>query len=124
MEWTQSFPNQSQYKTPIIRFDLTNISNLKGVLNGRAYPNAITTFELQYLRANWTRFQNNTIFYRNDIQVPAPWETGPGTWYPWPPVPWSPQPACPLQPENPEPSTEAEAPPSEGGSMWNGSQGE
>jgi hypothetical protein len=66
-----------------IHFDLTNVADLPGVLDG-SNPLAFTYTgqELSYLRANWSRFQGSVTFYM-DVSitdgvvtgraVPAPW---------------------------------------------------
>ncbi|MBD2026809.1 SpvB/TcaC N-terminal domain-containing protein [Leptolyngbya sp. FACHB-711] len=57
-----------------IRFDLTNMENLQGILqNTGQHAGTITAQELRYLQANWARFQGNVTFYRNGVEVPAPW---------------------------------------------------
>ena len=64
-----------------IRFDLTSMRNIQGVLAGTAYPNATTTFELRYLQANWARFSGNVKFYTTRVvagktvmvEVNPPW---------------------------------------------------
>jgi RHS repeat-associated protein len=57
-----------------VRFDLTHINDLQGVLRGEGYwADTVTAHELRYLQANWARFQKITHFYRNGAEVAAPW---------------------------------------------------
>ncbi|MEP7051066.1 MAG: hypothetical protein ABJB12_11970, partial [Pseudomonadota bacterium] len=56
-----------------IRFDLSNVNDIQGVLNGTAYVGATTSAELNYLQANWSNFQNQVSFYSNGAEVSAPW---------------------------------------------------
>ena len=57
-----------------IRFDLTNVQDLPGVLRGAGkYANTVTAQELRYIQSNWCRFQQNVRFYRNGVEVGAPW---------------------------------------------------
>jgi hypothetical protein len=54
-------------------FDLTHMNNIPGVLNGSAYPNAITSMELNYIQSNWGMFQPVVQFVQNGVVVGAPW---------------------------------------------------
>jgi hypothetical protein len=66
-----------------VRFDLTNVQDLAGVMDGSS-PLAFTYTgqELWYLRANWSRFEGSVSFYK-DVSVsdgvatgrlvPPPW---------------------------------------------------
>ena len=57
-----------------VRFDLTHVDDLQGVLRGQGeWANTVTAHELRYLQANWSRFQKVTHFYRNGVEVAAPW---------------------------------------------------
>jgi hypothetical protein len=57
-----------------IRFDLTNMIDVEGALKGTGpWGNTVTAGELRYLQQNWSRFSNSTSFYRNGLQVAAPW---------------------------------------------------
>jgi len=57
-----------------IRFDLTNMADIRGVLAGTGpWANTVTATELRYLQSNWSRFQNNVTFYVNRQPVPPPW---------------------------------------------------
>ncbi len=57
-----------------IHFDLTNIKDLPGALNGTGeFANTITAAELRYLKANWDQFKNNVKFYENGVERGAPW---------------------------------------------------
>jgi hypothetical protein len=57
-----------------IRFDLTHLHNLDGVLrNTGEHAASVTAQELRYLQANWRRFQGNVNFYRNSVKVAPPW---------------------------------------------------
>ena len=47
--------------------------NVPGVLNGSAYVGAVTTAELQYVRAGWATFQPIVQFLKNGAAVGAPW---------------------------------------------------
>jgi hypothetical protein len=57
-----------------IYFDLTYMNDVPGVLNGTAYPSAITSMELNYINANWTQvFQPVVTFFESGVTVGAPW---------------------------------------------------
>jgi len=57
-----------------IRFDLTHVDDLAGVLRGTGqYGSKVTAHELRYLRANWSRFKDSVIFYLGGVEVAAPW---------------------------------------------------
>ena len=57
-----------------VRFDLTHVEDISGVLNNTGeWADTITGHELRYLRANWSRFRLVTHFYRNGAEVAAPW---------------------------------------------------
>ena len=57
-----------------IRFDLTYMADLDGVLNNIGkYAEMITSQELRYIRDNWKRLNKCVIFYKNNKEVPAPW---------------------------------------------------
>jgi RHS repeat-associated protein len=58
----------------LIRFDLTNMSDVAGALKGVGqFGNTITAGELSYLQQNWARFSDITTFYQNGVEVTAPW---------------------------------------------------
>jgi hypothetical protein len=60
----------------MVRFDLTYIEDLPGVLAGHGrFANTITGVELRYIRANWERFRSVVKFYLRGREVAAPWET-------------------------------------------------
>lgn len=57
-----------------IRFDLTNITDIEGILQKTGtYSDTVTATELRYLRENWTRFRNNVTFYNNGKGACTPW---------------------------------------------------
>jgi RHS repeat-associated protein len=56
-----------------IVFDLSNVEDVSGVLNGTAYPDAVTSAELQYIAANWDRFSGIVSFVKNGQTVSPPW---------------------------------------------------
>jgi len=57
-----------------VRFDLTNVSDLKGVLSNRgSFANTVTAKELRHIQSNWSQFKGSTTFYRNGQEVAAPW---------------------------------------------------
>jgi RHS repeat-associated protein len=56
-----------------IHFDLTHVENIEEVLAGTFKADAVTSYELRYLRDNWERFQSTVTFYRNGQVVNAPW---------------------------------------------------
>jgi hypothetical protein len=57
---------------PVV-FDLTYMSNVPGVLSGAAYPNAVTTMELQYIQQNWGQMSGVVQFMQNGAAVSVPW---------------------------------------------------
>ncbi len=58
----------------VVLFDLTNVLDLAGVLNGTGrYAISTTGYELRYLHAHWTRFQSIVQFYENDEMRMPPW---------------------------------------------------
>jgi YD repeat-containing protein len=73
-EYTKAGMEQTLSKNGVIRFDLTNMDDISGVLNGASYRNAITSYELNYIRDNWGRFSNNVKFYSNGMEVYPPWQ--------------------------------------------------
>lgn len=56
----------------MIRFDLTHMDDVPGVVAGTSHQKAITTFELHHLKSNWNKFKNNVVFYQNG-KVVQPW---------------------------------------------------
>ena len=76
LSWTQfsaqTLQSAAQTGRPVF-FDLSNMSNVPGVLNGTAYPNAITSFELQYIQQNWDQMSNVVQFMKNGSVVSVPW---------------------------------------------------
>ena len=57
-----------------IRFDLTHVEDLPGVLSGTGkYANTVTAQELRHLQANWSRFKGSVHFYRGGKEIAAPW---------------------------------------------------
>jgi RHS repeat-associated protein len=56
-----------------VRFDLTHIRDVQGVLAGTSFPDAVTSFELRYIQANWPRLQGSVRFYRSGREVAPPW---------------------------------------------------
>ena len=59
----------------MVRFDLTSVEELPGVLAGHGrFANTITAVELRYLRTNWERFRSIVKFYDRGREVLAPWE--------------------------------------------------
>ena len=57
-----------------IRFDLTHMEDILGILNNTGkYADTTTAIELRYIRANWVKFNNLVHFYVNDIEVSPPW---------------------------------------------------
>jgi RHS repeat-associated protein len=58
----------------MVRFDLTHVEDLPGVLNNTGeWASTVTAHELRYLQSNWSRFRNVTHFYKNGVEVAAPW---------------------------------------------------
>ncbi|MBQ3545208.1 MAG: PKD domain-containing protein [Lachnospiraceae bacterium] len=57
-----------------IHFDLTNMQDVDGILNGTSkYMNKTTSGELRYIRDNWGRLSGNIKFYNNGEEVLSPW---------------------------------------------------
>ena len=57
-----------------IRFDLTYMDDIDGVLNGTGkYANSITAGELRYIQDNWSQLSGGVIFYFNGEEVLPPW---------------------------------------------------
>jgi hypothetical protein len=57
-----------------VRFDLTNMQDLSGVLRGVGrFSNTVSAAELRFIRSNWGTFEGNVFFYREGIEVAAPW---------------------------------------------------
>lgn len=55
-------------------FDLTNMQDIDGILNGTSqYMNRTTSGELRYIRDNWDRLFGNIKFYNNGKEVSPPW---------------------------------------------------
>jgi len=62
-------------------FDLRYMEDIQGVLGGTSRQSSITTFELNYIRTNWTAFQENTFFLRGNPADEASWSLS--NWTPW-----------------------------------------
>jgi len=61
-------------KGSIIRFDLTHVQDIPGVLTGTGYyGDKVTALELRYIRDHWRDFRRITRFYRDDQEVKPPW---------------------------------------------------
>ena len=57
-----------------IHFDLTNMQDIDGIMNGTSqYMNRTTSGELRYIRDNWDRLSGNIKFYSNGEEVLPPW---------------------------------------------------
>ena len=57
-----------------IRFDLSNMEDIAGVLKGTGkYGETVTGAELRYLRSHWAEFEGTVEFYRGGAKVAAPW---------------------------------------------------
>ena len=58
-----------------IRFDLTHVQDIEGVLQRTgAFADTTTAQELRHIQANWNdRFAPVVRFYRNGVEVPPPW---------------------------------------------------
>lgn len=58
----------------MIRFDLTHMQDLPGVLAGTGdFGDSVTALELRYIRDHWRDFRQMTRFYRDDQEVRPPW---------------------------------------------------
>lgn len=58
----------------IIRFDISNIKDISGVLKNKGqYGNTVTGIELRYIQENWIKFSNSVKFYRNGLEISNPW---------------------------------------------------
>jgi hypothetical protein len=57
-----------------IHFNLDYMGGIKDILKNKGkYKNFTTSFELRYIRDNWSRIKNSVIFYRNGKVADAPW---------------------------------------------------
>ena len=56
-----------------IIFDLTNMNDVPGVLDGSAYPNAVTSKELKHIKENWSDFEDVVCFCKDGKKVKRPW---------------------------------------------------
>ena len=57
-----------------IRFDLTNMSNISGILiNKGTHSGSETAKELRYIMKEWDRLKDSVVFYINNVEVDAPW---------------------------------------------------
>jgi hypothetical protein len=74
-EFTIDTLNAASQSGRMVRFDLTHMDDVAGLLN-RTGPHAdkITSIELRHIRDNWSRFRHMTRFYRNGREVPPPWQ--------------------------------------------------
>ena len=53
-----------------VRFDLTNMKNIEGVLNGSAYQVETTTAEIRHIIENWGNGFNKIVtFYEEENRV-------------------------------------------------------
>jgi RHS repeat-associated protein len=73
-EFTVKTMNEAAETGRNIRFDLTHMEDLEGVLNNQGpWKNTVTAVELRYLKANWARFSKVAHFYVNGVEVKPPW---------------------------------------------------
>ncbi len=73
-DYSISIMEQQVANNGVIRFDLTNISDIQGVLGATGqYSGTITAQELRYIQANWNRFNGSVYFYNSRKLVAAPW---------------------------------------------------
>jgi len=57
-----------------IRFDLTNVKDLKGVLAGTGeFADTVTAHELRHIAGNWDKFKGVVSFYRGGAPEATPW---------------------------------------------------
>jgi hypothetical protein len=57
-----------------IHFDLSALHDVQGVLNNTGtFANTVTGTELRYIMENWSKFNENVIFYVHGNVVKAPW---------------------------------------------------
>jgi hypothetical protein len=58
-----------------IFFNLNYIEEIDDILADRGrWASNITGLELRYIRDNWAEFRDNISFWKDDVQVPPPWE--------------------------------------------------
>jgi RHS repeat-associated protein len=71
--WSEYNMNEAAQNGYKIHFDLTNMNDVEGVINGTSYPDSVTSYELNYIKNNWEHFKSNVVFYKNGEQVNPPW---------------------------------------------------
>jgi hypothetical protein len=64
-DFTKNVLDEAVSNGRLVRFDLTYVNDLKGVLNGTAFTGKVTTTELRHIRSNWDRFKSIVKFYKN-----------------------------------------------------------
>ena len=58
----------------VLHFDLTYMEDIDNLLIGNGiHADKITSYELRYVRDNWSIFKFNTKFYKNNEEASKPW---------------------------------------------------
>jgi hypothetical protein len=66
--------NKQLSKGGKVRFDITNVKDMKGVLSGTGkYGNTVTAAELRHIQSNWSQFKDSVTFIKNGAEAGAPW---------------------------------------------------
>jgi hypothetical protein len=72
-QFSQQTMNNALGSGRTIAFDLTNMNDIPGVLNGTSYAGTTTSFELQYIQSNWSSFSQIVKFMNQGKVVGPPW---------------------------------------------------
>jgi Domain of unknown function (DUF4150) len=76
LSWTQfslqTLDEAAAAGRPIV-FDLTHMQNIPGVLDGTAFPNAVTSKELRHIKENWSGFRDVVHFCKDGKRAERPW---------------------------------------------------
>ena len=58
---------------PVV-FDLTNMEDVPGVLDGSAHADKVTSKELRHIKDNWDdKFKDNVVFCKDGKRADKPW---------------------------------------------------
>lgn len=72
-EYSKAVLKETPSRKVRVYFDLTNMKDIKGVLNNMGeFKDSVTAQELRYIRDNWSFFEDNVEFYKDGIRRSLP----------------------------------------------------
>jgi hypothetical protein len=73
-EFSKQQLNQAASTGRTVIFDLTNMQDISGTLDGTGpFANTVTGAELRHIQLNWGGFQQNVKFMNGGVYVGVPW---------------------------------------------------